>query len=55
MPARARALIQRDRDEMLAAAPALPGAETWFFPGEGHALRERYIEDVHAWLVDCYR
>jgi pimeloyl-ACP methyl ester carboxylesterase len=28
-----------------------PGAETWFFADEGHALRESHIEDVHAWLV----
>jgi pimeloyl-ACP methyl ester carboxylesterase len=36
-------------------ASHIPGAETWFFPGEGHALRERHIEDVHAWLIDCGR
>jgi pimeloyl-ACP methyl ester carboxylesterase len=33
-------------------ASHIPGAETWFFDGEGHALREGHIEDVHAWLVD---
>jgi pimeloyl-ACP methyl ester carboxylesterase len=33
-------------------ASHIPGAETWFFDDEGHALRESHIEDVHAWLVD---
>ena len=33
-------------------AAHIPGAETWFCPDEGHALRESHIEDVHAWLVD---
>jgi pimeloyl-ACP methyl ester carboxylesterase len=33
-------------------ASHIPGAETWFFAAEGHTLRERHIEDVHAWLVD---
>jgi pimeloyl-ACP methyl ester carboxylesterase len=33
-------------------ASHIPGAETWFFAEEGHALRERHIEDVHAWLID---
>jgi pimeloyl-ACP methyl ester carboxylesterase len=32
-------------------ASRIPGAETWFFADEGHALRESHIEDVHAWLV----
>ena len=33
-------------------ASHIPGAQTWFFADEGHALRESHIEDVHAWLVD---
>lgn len=33
-------------------ASRIPGAEAWFFADEGHGLRERHIEDVHAWLVD---
>jgi hypothetical protein len=33
-------------------AAHIPGAETWFFAGEGHALRENHIEDVHAWLTE---
>jgi pimeloyl-ACP methyl ester carboxylesterase len=33
-------------------ASRIPGAEAWFFEDEGHSLRERHIEDVHAWLVD---
>jgi len=33
-------------------ASHIPGAEAWFFPDEGHGLRERHIEDVHAWLVE---
>jgi pimeloyl-ACP methyl ester carboxylesterase len=33
-------------------ASHIPGAETWFFDGEGHALRENHIEDVHGWLAD---
>jgi pimeloyl-ACP methyl ester carboxylesterase len=33
-------------------ASRIPGAEAWFFEGEGHALREAHIEDVHAWLLD---
>ena len=33
-------------------AAHIPGAETWFFGDEGHALRESHIEDVHAWLVN---
>jgi pimeloyl-ACP methyl ester carboxylesterase len=33
-------------------ASRIPGAETWFFDGEGHSIRENHIEDVHAWLVD---
>jgi pimeloyl-ACP methyl ester carboxylesterase len=30
----------------------IPGAEAWFFPAEGHTLRESHITDVHQWLVD---
>jgi len=33
-------------------ASHIPGAEAWFFDGEGHGLRESHIEDVHGWLVD---
>jgi pimeloyl-ACP methyl ester carboxylesterase len=33
-------------------ASHIPGAEAWFFDDEGHSLRERHIEDIHAWLVD---
>jgi pimeloyl-ACP methyl ester carboxylesterase len=33
-------------------ASHIPHAEAWFFDDEGHSLRERHIEDVHAWLVD---
>jgi pimeloyl-ACP methyl ester carboxylesterase len=33
-------------------ASHIPGAEAWFFADEGHALRERHIEDVDAWLID---
>ena len=33
-------------------ASRIPGAEAWFFEAEDHALRETYIADVHAWLVD---
>jgi pimeloyl-ACP methyl ester carboxylesterase len=33
-------------------AAHIPGAETWFFDDEGHALREAHIEDVHTWLID---
>ena len=33
-------------------ASRIPGVEAWFFDDEEHALRERHIEDVHAWLID---
>jgi pimeloyl-ACP methyl ester carboxylesterase len=33
-------------------AAHIPGAEAWFFPAEGHTLRESHIADVHQWLVD---
>lgn len=33
-------------------ASHIPGAEAWFFAGEGHALRGGHIEDVRAWLVE---
>lgn len=33
-------------------ASRIPGVEAWFFDSEEHSLRERHIEDVHAWLVD---
>jgi pimeloyl-ACP methyl ester carboxylesterase len=33
-------------------ASHIPGAEAWFFADEGHGLRERHVEDVHAWLVE---
>ena len=33
-------------------ASHIPGVEAWFFPDEGHSLRESHIEDVDAWLVE---
>jgi pimeloyl-ACP methyl ester carboxylesterase len=33
-------------------AAQIPGVEAWFFPDEGHSLRETHIEDVDAWLVE---
>jgi pimeloyl-ACP methyl ester carboxylesterase len=33
-------------------ASRIPGAEAWFFDDEGHGLRERHIEEVHAWLIE---
>jgi pimeloyl-ACP methyl ester carboxylesterase len=33
-------------------ASHIPGVEAWFFDNEGHALREKHIADVHAWLID---
>lgn len=33
-------------------AARIPGAEARFFEAEDHALRETYIEEVHAWLLD---
>jgi pimeloyl-ACP methyl ester carboxylesterase len=33
-------------------AAHIPGVETWFFPDEGHSLRESHIVDVDAWLVE---
>ena len=32
-------------------AAHIPGVEAWFFEDEGHALRERHIEDINAWLL----
>ena len=33
-------------------AAHIPGAEAWFFSGEGHSgLLERHIGEVHAWLA----
>jgi pimeloyl-ACP methyl ester carboxylesterase len=33
-------------------AARIPGAEAWFFPDEGHSLREGHIEDIDAWLIE---
>jgi pimeloyl-ACP methyl ester carboxylesterase len=33
-------------------AAHIPGAETWFFAGEGHALREAHIDDMLTWLIE---
>lgn len=30
----------------------IPGVETWFFDDEGHALREKHIEDINSWLLE---
>ena len=32
-------------------ASHIPGVEAWFFDDEGHALREKHIEDINAWLL----
>jgi len=34
-------------------AAHIPGVETWFFDDEGHALREKHIEDMNTWLLEC--
>jgi pimeloyl-ACP methyl ester carboxylesterase len=33
-------------------ASHIPKVEAWFFPDEGHCLREPHIEDVDAWLIE---
>ncbi|MFY9928879.1 MAG: alpha/beta hydrolase [Streptosporangiaceae bacterium] len=33
-------------------AAHIPGAEAWFFTGEGHALRERHIAEILDWLME---
>jgi pimeloyl-ACP methyl ester carboxylesterase len=33
-------------------ASHIPGVETWFFDYEGHALREKHIEDINSWLLE---
>ena len=33
-------------------ASHIPGVEAWFFDDEGHALREKHIEDINAWLLE---
>ena len=33
-------------------ASHIPGVETWFFDDEGHALREKHIEDINVWLLE---